>query len=307
MKRCLIPVVLLVSLCVMLAGSKPAAAQQAGGKTFTFGLWDAMGKQSAQLNEFIKKIVTLVFSKSNNTVQFVNLTQDGIRKAVAAKKVDFTYLPVGDYVELVDAGREIHPVFSPGAKGHVRDNLCLIVKKDAAYTGLPGLAGKTAVLPSVLGDFIGQRYFLESKGMNKPIDKFFSKATIVPDEGGAISSVGDGKVDVAVVSERGFNFMRFANGSIAQKVKIAECSELPWPGSPVVWIGKPDPQVLKGMYDVMGHAESYPEFKQIKPILKLIQVQLNMVNEKDYDSAVRTYAAAKKKGWIAEFNRISGK
>lgn len=285
-----------------------AQTDQSTGKTYTYALWTPNGKKTSTTNEFVKRLVELMFKAMGENVRFVYMSRDEAMKSVRAKKVDITYLWQSDYLSMLDAGVEVHPILTVTSRGHLKDNMCVVVAKDFPYTGVGDLRGKRYIVPQNFWDYVGFRWYLSSKGFNMPLDKFFGQMVSMSAEStDVVSAIADGKLDADIMADQTVNFFKFANASILKKIKMADCAEWPWPGAPVVWVGKIDPKFQKKFYDVLSRLQTLPEFQQLKPTLNLIKAQMNLVNEKDYAGMRKTYADAKKNGWIAEYNRIAGK
>lgn len=276
------------------------------GKTYKYGLWNMMGNQSTQYSDLIKKFVNLVFTKMGEKVQIVDMSKEQAYKAIDAKTIDFTTLLQVDYVEMANAGKNVHPVVTAAPLGHVKEYKCIITPKSDTYSKLADMKGKRFAQTHSLGDYYGNRWLLGSKGADAPLDRFFSQVLVVPDDALAIQAVADGKADVSVVTASTMNFLRFAGSPALKKIKEAECIEFPWPGAPLVWVGKPDPVALKKLYDTMGQLETFPEFKQIKPLLNILKMRLNFVTDRDYDGLLKMHAQGKKNGWSKEYERIAG-
>jgi ABC-type phosphate/phosphonate transport system substrate-binding protein len=299
---------LLVSIaCISLiaASALPARAQQSG-KVYTYALRQSLGNQGTQLNDLIKKIVSLIFDKMGEKVQFVTVQDKDLFRFISEKKADFIFLGHSDYMELLARGNEIHPVNTIGARGHMKEYRCMAVQKNSPFKAAADLQGKSFAMPPSLGDYIGLRWYLEAMGLGTP-DKVFGGFVRVPDEAAALAALGEGKIDGAFVSQTSYDFLKFFNTTLSKKVRLLDCRELPWPTSPVVSIGKLDPVAMKKFYSVLSHIDTYPEFQQLKPILNVVHTQLYLVTDKDFEGIKKLFAQSKKNGWAADYERMKKK
>jgi ABC-type phosphate/phosphonate transport system substrate-binding protein len=292
---------------IMIASFATTARSQTAGKTYIYGLWPTMGAQSSTLNNYIKSFVQVVFDHAGEKIKFIDIEQSKVVSAIKTKKVDFVYVTPDMYVDLLKSNVKISPVLAPGAQGHIRENLCFITLKSSPIASIKDLRGKSVNFSSDLGDFLALRTVLISKGINEPLNKFFKGGNAVDNDSSSIQNLIDGKVDVVSISNHGLNFQKYANATYKAKTKIIDCGEVSWPPSPIVWVGTPDPQALKKVYETLPKLPSFPEFKKFQPLVKMMQFQLSLVSEKDYTEMVKTFNDAKKKGWLAEFNAMGGK
>lgn len=284
--------------------SRPSAAQTPSGRVFVYVMAKSETKQAKQTYDLYRRIINLIFQKMGEQVNIIELPRNQIVPAAKAGKFDFTLLPQADYVELVNAGRNITPVLAMTPKGHIMEYRCVVVPKDAAYDGPQSLRGKRILKPFDLSSYYGLRWFIKSGGADMPLDKFFSALVPFGDESMAIDAVANGKLDAAVVSAAVVDFKKYADSTSLKKVTVTGCHELSWPSGPIVWVGTPDPAKLQKFYDVIRHLDTFPEFRQFKPILNIVKIQFYLVAKKDYAEMVKTFSAAKKNGWAAEFARL---
>lgn len=306
MKRGILFITAALILGALLYSSRPAAAQeQPAGKEYIFALQVLSG--NSQGDDFVKKLLNIVFTKMGEKVRIVPMTKDQMVKAIMAKKVDFANITQWDYWELVGKKAEIHPVITVGPVGKLKDSRCIAVPKGAPYTNFKGLQGKSFALSKDIGDFIGYRYIMEDNGITVPMKKFFGSIVPINESGQTLDLIAAGKVDAGIVGQSTLNYRKFQNSSLVLKSKFYDCQDLPWPNAPIVWVGKPDPKKLKKLFDVLSNIETYPEFKSFKPVLNAIKNQLYIVTDKDYAEMLRIFDSAKKKGWIAEYQSIVGK
>lgn len=300
----LLAAVLCLSLSLAGAGFAAAPAAPAGGRVYTYGLWNMLGSQGTQYKEQMSWIINLIFNRMGEKVKVVDMTRDQALKGINNHTIDATALLQADYISLRESGKNIHAVITSSVKGHLNENKCLITLKKAPYTGVSDLRGKKFAIINNIADYLGVRSYFASRGVDEPLDKFFSQVIPYTEDVAAFEAVKSGKADAAIASVTSMNFLKLANATELNKVKRQECVDFPWPGTPVVWVGNPDPGLLKKLYDVLKNATTYPEFKQRKPLFDLMQLQLNFITDRDYDNLIKLYGQAKKKGWIAEYNRI---
>lgn len=311
MRKCIaVAAVILLAAGLLAAGllafARRVPAQQTG-KTYTYALWPTYGKNSKQMNDLVKHIITLLFKNMGEKVNVIEMSKQEAYAAAAKGKVDFVLLYQDDYVEMVNAKKNIHPVLTAAPRGHIREYRCLIVPKVSPAQSLKDMKGKVFPKPQNYSEYVSLRYDLKQNGVNMPLGSFFSG--FVPAEGDfqAVQLVSEGKTDGAVVSLGTYNFVKFANGAITKKLNARDCHELPWPSAPIVWVGTPDQKSLKKLYDVLANVENIPEFKQLKPMLNVVQAQFYLVADKDYTQMVKIFNQGKKDGWATEFKKLTGK
>jgi ABC-type phosphate/phosphonate transport system substrate-binding protein len=294
-----------LTLCAAVPASAAAAAKPAaGGRTYVYGVWNMMGGANTQYNELIKKIVNLLFSKMNEKVKIVEMSQQEAYAAVRSKKVDFTTLFQSDYVDMLNKGYEVHPVITVSPLGRANESKCIVVTKGTSYSKPADLKGKRLATEQNQGNYVSIRWFFAQKGVDMPMGKFFGRVMLVKNDAAALAALNAGKVDAGIVTRTSLNFQRFANSGVLSKLREAECFELPWPSSPVVWVGKPDPKAIRKLYDVLGRIESYPEFAQMMPLLKTLKLRLTFVTEKDFAALMKISREGSKKGWVKEYNNL---
>lgn len=293
----LVAIVGLCSVPVWSAGAKKAA----GGKVYIYGLWNMMGK-NPQYETLIKRSVNLLFDKMGEKVRIQPMSQSQAYAAIRNRKVDFTTLNQSDFVKMKLKGVEVHPAIATSVVGHVNEFKCLVVPKSSTAKKITDLKGKRFAVGNNEGDYFGDRWYLKSKGADVTLSKFFSKVLIVDDDITTLRYVIQGKADGAMVSKLSLNFQKLIDSGALRKVREVECTEFPWPGAPVVWVGKPDKVLTKKMYDVLAKLETYPEFKQLKPLLtNTLKMKLNFVSDADYNKLMGMYRTGIKNHWDKEF------
>lgn len=307
LKRWMAVALVLCALGLSAAGVKPARAENP--KTFRFVLWTTEEKTPPQVNDLIKRLVTLVFEKIGAKVKIEVMPREKALAAIRANRVDVVPLWQSDYADLVRGGKKLTPLVTTSPQGHLKDYRCVILPKNSPAKGVKDLRGKHVLRPMSFSDYVGDRWFLQQKGINMPLSKFFGPMVPMAQLGGltSIEAVAAGKLDGAFVGVSTINLMNYAKPAVLKKVRQVDCHELPWPNMPVVWVGKPDPKLLKKLYDVLQRHDSYPEFKQLKPILKIVKQQLFIVSEKDYAPMVGTFNKARRDGWDREFKALGGR
>lgn len=304
MKRFRIPfVILFAAVCVLFA--LRAFAQQ-GDRVYSFVMISENDKITGA-DDLAKQVIELVFKKIGEKVQVSFMPHDKAIREANAKKIDFLYLTHSDYVSMSARGVRMTPILTMAPRGHLKEYRCLVVSKNIPWSGMESIRGKRYIRPWNEGDYYGARWFLQAGGVDQPLDKFFSSFVDVIDERAAIQAVSENKADAVIVSGGSLNVQKFINNSVLRKVNVAECRELPWPSAPIVWFGNPDPKKLKKFYDLLANfnPETEPEFARFKPIMKIVQMQLVLVAQKDYAELSKVFGAAKKKGWTDEFKRVA--
>lgn len=279
-------------------------ARGQSGKPFTYAMVEVTGSQSKQTYDLYRKIINLIFEKMGEKVNVVEMSREKIRAGAKSGKVDFTLLPQSEYVDMVNAKVSVEPVLTMTPRGHMTEYRCFVVPKSSGYSGPADMKGKKLPKPDSAGEYYALRWFLKSKGIDMPLEKFFDGYVPTMQEADAFAAVAAGKLDIADVSAALVDFQKYANSGILKKVNVVDCHDMPWPSGPIVWLGKVDQEKLKKFYDVIPKLDSYPEFKQFKPILNIVKLQFYLVAKKDYAEMIKTFNAAKKNGWEAEYNRI---
>lgn len=291
----------LVASAILAGAMVRGSAQE--NKEYIFALWPTMGKQSSKMNDLLKQMVDLMFQKMGEKVRVIEVTREQALQDVMSGKIDFTYLPNENYVEMVNRKKPVHPILTVTPRGHIKDYKCFLVLKTSPYTKVEDLAGKRLPVSDNVGDYIAMRWYLKTKGVDEPMAKYFSQLVPLDDELTGIEYLISGKLDAAYIGLGNYNLQKYTNASLLNKLKQIDCHELPWPNSPVVIVGDPDPKMYKKLYDVMANLDSFPEMKRFKPVLNMTQSQIYLVKDKDYDDTVKIYNQAKKSGWIDEYKK----
>lgn len=283
-----------------------ASAQQK--KPYKYVIWDLMAGQSEQYTQMIKKLVTFLFARMQEPVDVITMSRGDVLKAVNAKKIDFTTLLQSDYVDLVAAGKNVTPMLTVSPAGHLNEYKCVLVPKGSDAKDYQSFKGKRLTMPATRSDYYGDRIFFKGKGIDMPLNKFFSQVTLAIDDSASLTNVIEGKADVGIIAGTTINFRKYVDPASLKKVTTGDCFEFQWPGAPVVWVGTPDKNAVNKLSDVLSNLDKDEEFKKYwKPLLNVMKMRLNFVTPKDFDPLVKAFAQAKKSGWDAEYKKIGGK
>lgn len=297
--------VFILLLCMGAGITRPAYAVDKQGQ-YVFGLWPLMGSMTKSYNDIMKQIISLMFGKMNMKVVYVEFPdKEKAYQAIKTGKIDSTVMLNLDYAQAVAGGKlKLTPLITYAEKGRRNEYKCIMVPKDSTAKTLADLKGEKIVAPWDLTEYISLRWRMAAAGINDPPAKFFGGFVWDPEDVAGVKTVSDGGAAAVMAHSGTLNFYRLGNASVVNKLRKIDCFEMPSPGTLFVWYGSMDKDMQKNFFDVLGAMNSFPEFRKFKPMLDTMKIQLLLVTEKDYEGLLKLLDEAKKKGWVAEYQKF---
>ncbi|HOY64298.1 MAG: ABC transporter, phosphonate, periplasmic substrate-binding protein [bacterium ADurb.Bin236] len=209
---------------------------------------------------------------------------------------DFAYLNGMEFAEYQKSGKkDLMMLFTLSMNKSTILNQCLYVRKGEIMT-VEALRGKkwgaSQLLPT--------RFLLYKKGINEPLEKFFSSVRFVSDAPipNIVGALDAKDIDVFSAAESAVRLSGELNKKSATFAPLyCEPFESTWVF--VARSGVPSPVALK-LRDIMTTAHRNPEFNGFKFAFAMIDGNFTALDERAKKLNETTYELVRKNGWLKE-------
>jgi len=306
---------------IILLAAPPAAAQGDEKIKVTFGIHfeSSAGQSSAQLFDMTKGVLNIL--KENYGVEVVMKTfpsQDAVEEAFLKNEIDAAVFLSGNVVSVTEKGAGIHPWITFHVKKRKKMSLCLWSKKGKEIKNISELQGKRLIQGNEIGTdwLLYLRDHLYKNGVDKPLWQVFSSFTSVPSSNSAFMSLAAGEGDCFWQAGDYETILKLIAPNLATQVSYSLCSDSVLARGGLVLntktlskteLKKLDDTFKNFLKDFNELAKKDTGIKTVKQYMNLAQARIVPARPDEFDYEIKLFKEARKRGWIAEAEMISGR
>ncbi|HOX29267.1 MAG TPA: PhnD/SsuA/transferrin family substrate-binding protein [bacterium] len=294
-------IVLLCTLFALLFGACSFAAESPKKLVFLAPL--PAGLESTKMQDIVQGMVTTLAKKISADVVIRKIPyKQGekvayeVRKQLEAGKADISFMSGTDYAEAVLKGSKgLVPMFIMTINQNPVTNYCLYARK-GEFTDVTQMKGKkwggVGIVPT--------RYLLSTKGVNSPLDKYFSSIRFIQDSppNNIVSLLQKKEIDVFISADTGI----WLSGMLRQKDAIFEPVYCAPAETNIIFIARSslDGALIEELKKIMFNAHKDKDFAQFKFAFQMVNGKFVPVDQASLQVPMKVMKLAIKNGWLKE-------
>ena len=251
-----------------------------------------------------QKARDILLAKTGIQIEFTPAkTIDEIIKKLKSGEADFAALESPDYVRAVEGGVKAVPVVHLAINGKETANVCLYQLKNSKGTqDIAALKGKRVSMTG-MWDWIYLQNYLKENKIDKRVKDYFSAISISKNMESSLYELIFGKTDVIVATDSSFTMASRADKRFKDIVR-SECMG-EYPNGPTVVNPGVDKKDVQKLLKVFMGAHKDKDFKDFKIYFVAANARFIPVNADFYKPFFERVQAARKAGWISDFEKFS--